>query len=163
MKEGDDKNLFVLTYDAAMEYSPSFRKFIELHPEVGSSMKILFKQNKSLSRHAGGVIVADDVAKQMPLIMSGGEPQSPWCEGMNVKELEKIAQWIKIDLLGLSTMRLIENSISLILENNFVNVCIDGIDYKLNKDDKVKLTNGQYVFVRELKISDDVVIPIETM
>jgi len=163
LKEGDDKNLFVLTYDAAMEYSPSFRKFIELHPEVGSSMKILFKQNKSLSRHAGGVLIADDIAKQMPLIMSGGEAQSPWTEGMNVKELEKIGNWIKLDILGLSTLRLIENSISLILENNFVNVCIDGIDYKLNKDDKVKLTNGQYVFVRELKISDDVVIPIETM
>jgi DNA polymerase III alpha subunit len=163
LKEGDDKNLFVLTYDAAMEYSKSFRDFIEAHPEIGASMKILFKQNKSLSRHAGGVLIADDIAKQMPLIMSGGEPQSPWTEGMNVKELEKIAQWIKMDILGLSTLRLIENSISLILENELVNVCIDGINYKLNKNDKVKLTNGQYVFVRELKISDDVVIPIEKM
>jgi len=117
LKEGDDKNLFVLTYDAAMEHSPSFRKFIEDHPEVGNSMKILFKQNKSLGRHAGGVLVSENIPQNMPLIMSGGELQSPWTEGMNVKELEKIGNWIKYDVLGLTTLRLIEGTIELILES----------------------------------------------
>lgn len=145
MKEGDDKNLFVLTYDEAMGFhctkrdepgakpvcqgctedctkpvSPSFRGFIEKYPVVAESIKILFKQNRSLGRHAGGVLIADDLPNKMPLVTSKGkgdvrEPQSPWVEGVNYKHLEKIGEFIKYDLLGLETMRLIERTIELIL------------------------------------------------
>jgi DNA-directed DNA polymerase III PolC len=147
MKEGDDKNLFVLTYDEAMGFhcsrkkepdakpvcqgctpscttpvSPSFRGFIEKNPVVAESIKILFKQNRSLGRHAGGVLIADDLPSKMPLVTSKAskgsdvrEPQSPWVEGVNFKHLEKIGEFIKYDLLGLETMRLIERAIELIL------------------------------------------------
>ena len=147
MKEGDDKNLFVLTYDEAMGFhcfkakepnakpvcqgctpdcktpvSPSFRKFIETYPVVAESIKILFKQNRSLGRHAGGVLIADDLPNKMPLVTSKSkkgsdvrEPQSPWVEGVNYKHLEKIGEFIKYDLLGLETLRLIERTIELIL------------------------------------------------
>lgn len=147
MKEGDDKNLFVLNFDDAMSFkciksheplarpvcngctpdcnkpvSPSFRGFIEKNPVVAESIKILFKQNRALSRHAGGVLIADDLPNKMPLVTSKGkgkdsvrEPQSPWVEGVNFKHLEKIGEFIKYDLLGLETMRLIERTIELIL------------------------------------------------
>lgn len=147
MKEGDDKNLFVLTYDEAMGFhcakakepnakpvcqgctpecskpvSPSFRGFIEKYPVVAESIKILFKQNRALGRHAGGVLIADDLPNKMPLVTSKSkkgadirEPQSPWVEGVNFKHLEKIGEFIKYDLLGLETMRLIERTIELVL------------------------------------------------
>lgn len=147
MKEGDDKNLFVLTYDEAMGFhcakakepnakpvcqgctpecskpvSPSFRGFIEKYPVVAESIKILFKQNRTLGRHAGGVLIADDLPNKMPLVTSKSkkgadirEPQSPWVEGVNFKHLEKIGEFIKYDLLGLETMRLIERTIELVL------------------------------------------------
>ena len=115
MKEGDDKNLFVLVFDDAMKHSPSFREFMERHPQVQESIKVLFKQNRSLGRHAGGVLIADDLPSKMPLVASKGEPQSPWVEGVNFKHLEYIGNFIKYDLLGLETMRLIERTIELIL------------------------------------------------
>ena len=148
MREGDDKNLFVLTYDEAMSFhsvnpdrdknakpictgctsscttpvSPSFRTFIDKNPVVAESIKILFKQNRALGRHAGGVLIADDLPNKMPLVTSkpkkGGtvrEPQSCWVEGVNYKHLEKIGEFIKYDLLGLETLRLIERTIELIL------------------------------------------------
>ncbi len=115
-KHGDDKNLFVLTFDDAMKYSPSFKSFIDKYPDVGSSMNVLFKQNRSLGRHAGGVIVVDDLPKKMPLIMSKGEFQTPWSEGVAVKHLEKIGNFIKFDILGLEALRLIERTIELILK-----------------------------------------------
>lgn len=139
-KHGDDKNLFVLTFDEAMGFvcaaavgpdarpvcsgctpacskavSPSFRAFIEKHPVVAEAIKVLFKQNRSLGRHAGGVLIADDLPSKMPLVTSGGEPQSPWVEGVNFKHLEKVGEFIKYDLLGLETMRLIERTIELVL------------------------------------------------
>lgn len=144
-KHGDDKNLFVLTFEEAMSFlckhqhptakpicdgchdeckqkpvSKSFRDFIEKYPVVAEAIKILFKQNRSLGRHAGGVLIADDLPNKMPLVTSKGkgdkrEPQSPWVEGVNFKHLEKIGEFIKYDLLGLETLRLIERTIELIL------------------------------------------------
>jgi DNA polymerase-3 subunit alpha len=115
MKEGDDKNLFVLKYDEAMLHSPSFKKFIDANPKVAESIQILFKQNRSLGRHAGGVLIADDLPNKMPLVCSHGEPQTPWVEGVNFKHLEYIGNFIKYDLLGLETLRLIERTIELVL------------------------------------------------
>ncbi len=114
-KHGDDKNLFVLQYEDAYNHSPSFREFIDKYPQVAESIQVLFKQNRSLGRHAGGVLIADDLPNKMPLITSGGEPQSPWVEGLNFKHLEYIGNFIKYDLLGLETLRLIERTIELIL------------------------------------------------
>ncbi len=113
-KPGTDKNLFVLTYDDAFKYSKSLRDFVALHPEVVGPIKILFKQNRSLGRHAGGVIVSENIAERMPLILSRGEPQTPWVEGMTYKHLEELG-WIKFDLLGLETLRIIDRAICLIL------------------------------------------------
>jgi len=114
-KHGEDKNLFVLKYDDAMKYSSSFRTFIEKYPEVGEPIKVLFGQNKSLGRHAGGVIISEHIPERMPLILSKGEPQTPWVEGTNFKHLEEFG-WIKFDLLGLETLRIIERAIELILK-----------------------------------------------
>jgi len=116
-KPGTDKNLFVLTYEDAMKYSKSLQNFISAHPEVTGPIKTLFKQNRSLGRHAGGVIISENIAERMPLILARGEPQTPWVEGMNYKHLEELG-WIKFDLLGLETLRIIERCISLILQRH---------------------------------------------
>ena len=114
-KHGDDKNLFVLTFDDAMKYSPSFKQFVDKHPQVAESINILFKEQRSLGRHAGGVVILDDAPSMMPLITNSGEPQTPWVEGVGQKTLEPLG-FIKYDLLGLETMRLISRAIELILE-----------------------------------------------
>lgn len=115
MKHGDDKNLFVLTFDDALKYSPSFKAFIDKHPQVAESINILFKEQRSLGRHAGGVVILDDAPAMMPLITNSGEPQTPWVEGVGQKTLEPLG-YIKYDLLGLETMRLISRAIELILQ-----------------------------------------------
>lgn len=116
-KVGDDKNLFVLTYEDSYEHSKPFREFIDRYPHIGESVKVLFRQNKSLGRHAGGVIVAEKIAERMPLIASRGEQQTPWVEGMNYKHLEMLG-WVKFDLLGLETLRIIRRTIELILHRH---------------------------------------------
>lgn len=116
-KHGDDKNLFVLKFDDAMVHSPSFKAFIDKHPQIAETINILFKEQRSLGRHAGGVVIMDDAPGMMPVITSGGEPQTPWVEGVEVKTLEPLG-YIKYDLLGLETMRLIQRSIELILQRH---------------------------------------------
>ena len=51
----------------------------------------------------------------MPLILARGELQTPWVEGASFKHLEHFG-WVKFDLLGLETLRIIERTIELILK-----------------------------------------------
>ena len=103
------------TLEWAMAYSPSFQQLITEHPEIAEPIGVLFKQNKALGRHAGGVIVSENIDKRMPLILARGELQTPWVEGASFKHLEHFG-WVKFDLLGLETLRIIERTIELILK-----------------------------------------------
>jgi len=105
------------TLEWAMEYSPSFQQLITEHPEIAEPIGVLFKQNKALGRHAGGVIVSENIAERMPLIKARGELQTPWVEGASYKHLEHFG-WVKFDLLGLETLRIIERTIELILKRH---------------------------------------------
>lgn len=179
-KHGDDKNLFVLKYDDAIGYicavnkhevcdgcsskcinpaSPTFKSFIDAHPEIGESIRVLFKQNRSLGRHAGGVLICDDLPSKMPLITSKGEPQSPWVEGVNHKHLEKVGNYIKNDILGLETLRLIERTIQLKLQKErrkrgwFVFELDDGTIIKKFGDELVSTQRG-YIPARDVRNED---------
>lgn len=161
MKEGDDKNLFVLTYEEALLYDAPFKEFIDKYPVVGESMQVLFKQNRSLGRHAGGVLICDDLPMKMPLIASKGEPQSPFVEGVNFKHLEKIGNYIKYDLLGLETLRLIERAIELIIIKEretrgwFELELEDGSKRCFFGDEEIETSNRGKIKVSEIQASDD--------
>ena len=91
-----------------------FQQLVTEHPEIAEPIGVLFKQNKALGRHAGGVIVSENIGERMPLIKARGELQTPWVEGATHKHLEQFG-WVKFDLLGLETLRIIERTIELIL------------------------------------------------
>ena len=103
------------TLDQALKYSEKFRSFIEENPQIAEPIEVLYKQNKALGRHAGGVIVSENIAERMPLILARGEMQTPWVEGASYKHLEHFG-WVKFDLLGLETLRIIQRTIELILK-----------------------------------------------
>jgi len=117
--DAESEDSFDIHIDEALKYSESLRNYLEKYPEILDPLKVLFKQNKALGRHAGGVIVSEKIAERMPLILARGEAQTPWVEGMNYKHLESFG-WIKFDLLGLETLRIIEQTIRLILQGQGV-------------------------------------------
>lgn len=115
---GDEtKGALQLTYDACMEYSPSFKALMEKYPAVDADVKIIGKQPKAVGKHAGGVIVHDDPDGIMPLISVRGDIQTPWTEGMAMKGLSPYGL-IKYDLLGLDTLRIIERCVRRILKRH---------------------------------------------
>ena len=101
-----------------MQYSDSLRKFLKKYPHVKTHVEALYGQVRSASRHAGGCLVGEDLDKHMPLINSGGVRQTPWSEGQNVRHLEPMG-FIKFDILGLSTLRMIESCVDKILRKHF--------------------------------------------
>jgi DNA polymerase-3 subunit alpha len=119
-KHGIKAGVYTPTWEEVMELSPSLRAFLVKHPHIKTHVEALVGQVRSCSRHAGGVLIADDLNEHMPIISSGGVRQSPWSEGMNVRHLEPLG-FIKFDLLGLSTLRMIEGAIRHILKRHHNN------------------------------------------
>jgi DNA polymerase-3 subunit alpha len=105
------------TWDELKKYSSSLANYLTKYPKVGVHVENLQGQIRSISRHAGGVLFADNLDEKMPLINSGGVVQTPWTEGQTVRHLEPLG-FIKFDILGLASLRMIETAISHILRRH---------------------------------------------
>jgi len=116
-KHGIRAGVYNPTWEEVMEYSTSLQDFLNKHPQVKAHVEGLVGQVRSCSRHAGGVVVAENLDSHMPLINSGGVRQTPWSEGQNVRHLEPMG-FIKFDILGLSTLKMMEGAIEHILRRH---------------------------------------------
>ena len=114
-KHGIKAGLYIPTWEEVLEFSTTLKAFLNKYPQVEKHVKSMVGQYRSCSRHAGGVVIAEDLDKHMPLIQSGGVIQTPWSEGQNVRQLEPMG-FIKFDLLGLTTLRMIQGCIERILK-----------------------------------------------
>ena len=112
---GIKAGVYTPTWEEVMKYSPTLKSFLSNYPDVKIHILGLLGQRQSCSRHAGGVIISEDIPSRMPLIQSGGVIQTPWSEGQNVRHLEPMG-FIKFDLLGLASLRMIEGCIRRILQ-----------------------------------------------
>jgi DNA polymerase-3 subunit alpha len=111
---GIKAGVYVPTFGEVMEYSETLRRYLDKYPEIEKRVNILYGQVRSTSRHAGGVVIGENLDKHMPLINSGGTMQTPWGEGQNVRHLEPMG-FIKFDILGLASLRMIETAVRHIL------------------------------------------------
>jgi len=116
-KHGIRAGVYNPTWEEVMEYSTSLQSYLNKYPAVKARVEGLVGQVRSCSRHAGGVVIAEDLDRSMPLINSGGVRQVPWAEGQNVRHLEPMG-FIKFDLLGLSTLKMMEGCIEHILRRH---------------------------------------------
>jgi len=116
-RHGIKAGVYTPTFDEVMEFSPSLQKFFDKYPDIKTHIQALHGQVRSLSRHAGGVVVGENLNQWMPIINSGGVRQTPWSEGMNVRHLEPLG-FIKFDILGLASLRMMEGAIKHILRRH---------------------------------------------
>jgi DNA polymerase-3 subunit alpha len=136
---GIKAGVYTPTFEEVKQYSASLQAFLQKYPDVATHVDALYGQVRSCSRHAGGVVIAEDLDYHMPLISSKDVRQTPWSEGQNVRHLEPMG-FIKFDLLGLSTLRMIEGAISHILrrrhniENPTFNEILDFYNKNLHPD-----------------------------
>jgi len=117
-KHGIKAGVYAPTWKEVMEFSPTLQAYLNKYPAVKSHVEGLVGQVRSCSRHAGGVVIAEDLGDSMPLINSGGVRQTPWSEGQNVRHLEPMG-FIKFDLLGLATLKMMEVCIEHILRRHY--------------------------------------------
>ncbi len=111
---GITAGVYAPTFEELMKYSETLKKFLRKYPHIKTHVEALYGQVRSASRHAGGVVVGENLNQWMPLINSGGVRQTPWSEGQNVRHLEPMG-FIKFDILGLASLRMLEGAIKHIL------------------------------------------------
>ena len=116
-KHGIKAGVYNPTFEEVKEFSSSLQAFFRKYPHVATHVDGIYGSIRAVSRHAGGVVIGQELDKHMPLISSGGVRQTPWSEGMNVRHLEPLG-FIKFDLLGLSTLAMMENAIKAILKRH---------------------------------------------
>jgi len=112
---GITAGVYVPTFEELMKYSESLQGFLSKYPHIETHVNTLYGQVRSASRHAGGVVIGENLNEWMPLINSGGVRQTPWSEGQNVRHLEPMG-FIKFDILGLASLRMVEGCIRHILK-----------------------------------------------
>jgi DNA polymerase III subunit alpha len=117
MKHGIKTGIYNPTFEEVMEFSSTLKGFLSRYPHVKTHVEVLYGQVRSCSRHAGGIVIGEDLNSRMPLINSGGVRQTPWSEGQNVRHLEPMG-FIKFDVLGLSTLKMIDGAIYHILRRH---------------------------------------------
>lgn len=116
-KHGITSGVYAPTFEELMEFSESLQEFLSKYPHIKTHIEKLYGQTRSASRHAGGVVVGENLNEWMPLINSGGVTQTPWSEGQNVRHLEPMG-FIKFDILGLASLRMLEGAIERILKRH---------------------------------------------
>ena len=116
-KHGINAGVYVPTFEEVMEFSSTLQDFLRKYPHIKTHVEACYGNVRSQSVHAGGCIVADNINEHMPLIRSKGMWVTPWSEGQNVRHLEPLG-FIKFDILGLSTLTMIQDSIRHILKRH---------------------------------------------
>jgi len=112
-----EKSMFVLRHEDCMKYSSRYREFMQAYPQVEEKVVDLFMQNRSIGRHAGGVLICPELERHMPVIKVRGEFQTSWSEGVNIRNLEENG-FLKFDFLGLKQMKMVEDCIRQIVAKN---------------------------------------------
>ncbi len=115
---GIKAGVYTPTFHEVIKYSDSLQNFFNNYPKIKEHVLGIVGQVRSVSRHAGGVVIGEELDKHMPLIASKGVRQTPWSEGQNVRHLEPLG-FIKFDILGLSTLRMIEGCIERVLRLHY--------------------------------------------
>jgi len=115
---GIESGIYAPTYEEFKKYSQTLKEYLKKYPIIDDHIKTLKGQIRSLGAHASGTLIAEKLNEVMPLIGVGGKIQTPWMEGVTNRHLEPLG-FIKFDLLGLSSLKMIETCIYHVLKRRF--------------------------------------------
>ncbi len=119
----------VFSIDKALEEVPELKWVKDSNdPNIQNLIKyakVLEGMNRNASKHAAGVVITpDDVSNYVPL--ANAVSQTDIVTQFNMKEIEG-AGLLKMDFLGLRTLTIIRDTLSLIKKNHGIDLDIDAV------------------------------------
>jgi DNA polymerase III alpha subunit len=117
--ESKDDEGKTLTWEKAMELYPELKKYCEVNQDVAEAAQKLLNRNRSMGKHAGGLIVSRVPIDQfVPLVRDKeGNPLSAWVEGLHGQDLGPMGL-IKFDLLVITNLMQIALAVKMIKERH---------------------------------------------
>ena len=118
-----DKSMITITLDDIERVSPSFNEFCEKYPEPTKFFKRLYGRNRHIGRHASAVIIGDNLPSETAIFKQRDKEtgelvtQTSFTEGIVNKNISAMG-FVKFDMLGLATLRIIHHALVLISEKN---------------------------------------------
>lgn len=109
-EEGNEIESKLATIELVEMRVPEVAEFFKKFPKVKGDVELIKGQYRAISRHAGGVVIADDIDAIAPLTYSRGIIQTGFTDGI-ASRVGADMGFIKFDLLGLGTLRIISDCI----------------------------------------------------
>ena len=100
LKLKDDEG-HALGFDKALELYPELKNYCDKYPEVAKAVQKLLHRNRSMGRHAGGLIISSErIDNFVPLAKNAKDENcaSAWGEGLHGQDSSPVGL-IKMDLL----------------------------------------------------------------
>jgi DNA polymerase-3 subunit alpha len=116
-----DKSTIVIKLEDIERVSPAFNEFVEKYPDAASHLKQLYGRNRHVGRHAAGIIIGDNLPAETAVFTVKDKDtgrmltQTSFTEGIVNKNISAMG-FVKFDLLGLATLRVIHHALGLISE-----------------------------------------------
>ena len=116
LKDDDGK---ALTWEKALEIHPILKAYCEANPDVADGARHLLHRNRSMGKHAGGLIVSSKPIDSLVPLVKGkdGSHVSAWVEGLHGQDLGPMGL-VKFDLLVITNILQIALACKLIKERN---------------------------------------------
>lgn len=118
VKDGDE-TIILKSVDDAYKYVPSFRFYMDSHPEVYNHAKRIEGLTSNYSVHASGIVISNEPLVNLVPLRSdnkgGLATQFPY------EDLESIGL-IKFDMLAIATWTVVKKALALIKENYGIDV-----------------------------------------
>lgn len=118
-----DKSMITVTLDDVERVSPTFNEFCKKYPEPAKYFKHLYGRNRHIGRHASAVIIGDNLPAETAIFKTRDKDtgelvtQTSFTEGIVNKNISAMG-FVKFDMLGLATLRIIHHALELIAKKN---------------------------------------------
>ena len=109
-----------LSFEKALEEYPELKSYCDAHPDVANAVKKLMHRNRSMGRHAGGLIISSErIDNFVPLAKNARDEAcaSAWGEGLHGQDLSPVGL-IKMDLLVVDVLNQLALAAKMIKERH---------------------------------------------
>lgn len=121
-----------LSFEKALEEYPELKSYCDAHPEIAKAVKKLMHRNRSMGRHAGGLIISSErIDNFVPLAKNSKDETcaSAWGEGLHGQDLSPVGL-IKMDLLVVDVLNQLALASKMIKErHNLKNISAKGDEW----------------------------------
>jgi len=144
--KGQDKSTIDIKYEDVVRVSPTYRALVEKYPVIGENITKLYGKNRHVGRHACGLVIGDNLPREMALFQNKGVLQTSFTDGIVNKQCSAMG-FVKFDILSLSTLSVIDRALRLISKR-----------HDMNYDEAYKMVDPTYMDIDDQKVIKTVFI-----